>query len=570
MTAGPDKTVPLYLATSGRQVLTGALGRLAHLFELDVYGSAFLSNRARIEMGYAALLLLLIFLFDTLAWSLLFNSIFYSGLLTVGWGTPFALAIALIFSLATFIYERQFITADASEGLLRFCFAITIRVGVLIMAALLTAQPIELFVFQGPIKNRIHEEGILKEVVHRRKQLEVAKKKAQGRTDEALKQKLERSDVHAAHQAAIGLTKTLTTGVETADSEVEGLATLLDQKLAGETKRAGEIKDLSSAIQRLEKQVESDRERLRRLQADLSDAEIEERRRYFQLEVAEQGAGSGGSLSSISSATVEEARLQLVSATDAVERLEAEIEGIDSLERLKDQRARLKSLRSKRNVNDGDLAALRLQKQRADEALATARADLEQQKKAELEAQEAFKKKKSEIAEKWEEEKQLGIISVDRLRDWVRELHQKGSQKKITESPTVSLPANTKLWVYERQDYDFFRQLRVLEDLKSGEPPRWPDVAPEARDQLTQEYSLEAASQLGDEARRRRAAETVQFRRTYYVVYFVAMVIPLLILAFKLLMAAELKSYYNSSDQAELGHPDALAFRFARRGRRSR
>jgi hypothetical protein len=56
----------------------------------------------------------------------------------------------------------------------------------------------------------------------------------------------------------------------------------------------------------------------------------------------------------------------------------------------------------------------------------------------------------------------------------------------------------------------------------------------------------------------RMRQRTAALTRLYHVSFFVALVIPLLTIAFKLLLAKELSLYYSTSAQARVGNPDAV------------
>jgi hypothetical protein len=166
----------VFLAPHRGDPLTGPLGWLAKKYDLDVHGPTRLGRRAGKEMGYVALLLTVIFLFDLAAWSVLWNTIFHSGRLTFSAATLLAIAIAAVFSAATFVYERQFMTADTSGGFKKLWKPVTIRFGVILVAAGVTTQPVEIIVFHGPIQRRAHEESIRIEAAHRLTELDKAQK----------------------------------------------------------------------------------------------------------------------------------------------------------------------------------------------------------------------------------------------------------------------------------------------------------------------------------------------------------------------------------------------------------
>jgi hypothetical protein len=170
----------LLLAPSRGVQLTGILGWLARLYKLDVYSTSLLTRRAATEMGYVALMLTVITLFDLAAWGLLWNMIFNAGQLQLSGWTPAALVCASFFSAMVFIYERQFMTADTYGRWTSVIKSMAIRVVVLVIAAIITTQPIEVLVFKGPIQRRIHEESVRLEAINRKRDFEEAQRKAAG------------------------------------------------------------------------------------------------------------------------------------------------------------------------------------------------------------------------------------------------------------------------------------------------------------------------------------------------------------------------------------------------------
>lgn len=170
----------LLLAPSRGQELHGLLGGLARSFHLDVHGSSLLTRRAATEMGYVALMLTIIFVFDLAAWTLLWNMIFHAGKMHIGLWTPVAVFCGLIFAAMIFIYERQFMTADTYGRWRSVWWPVTIRLIVIAVAAAITTQPIEVMVFKGPIERRVHEESVRVEALSRLSALEKAQEKTRG------------------------------------------------------------------------------------------------------------------------------------------------------------------------------------------------------------------------------------------------------------------------------------------------------------------------------------------------------------------------------------------------------
>jgi hypothetical protein len=109
------------------------------------------------------------------------------------------------------------------------------------------------------------------------------------------------------------------------------------------------------------------------------------------------------------------------------------------------------------------------------------------------------------------------------------------------------------------QHADFTQRLAILADLRAGRPARWPASSAETRMASCDLFGLcdeAAASDPVTQARSADAART--FRMTYWAAFIIAVVIPLLTLAFKLLMPRELKAYYSTVGQARSGNPAAV------------
>jgi hypothetical protein len=159
--------------------LTGILGQAVKAFGLDSYETNLLTRRAGNTMKAFAVLLVVNFVFDLAAWWLLFNAVFSGGrgIFDLDWHSMAAMVFSLLISSAIFIYEQQFMTADISNRKSRFATPVMLRVGVIVAAAFITTQPVELMLFRGPIERRIHEESIRLEAITRLKDWQDALKK---------------------------------------------------------------------------------------------------------------------------------------------------------------------------------------------------------------------------------------------------------------------------------------------------------------------------------------------------------------------------------------------------------
>jgi len=139
--------------------------RLARFMGLDGWGDFLLSPRVAYELGAAACILLVVLLFELLAWSLLFNVLVHAARWTVSPRTLLACLLAAVFGGGVFLFERSFITADLGERPAKKLLAYLLRLIVIFGSCIATAQPVELLVFGGAIETRLRDENALAEAV---------------------------------------------------------------------------------------------------------------------------------------------------------------------------------------------------------------------------------------------------------------------------------------------------------------------------------------------------------------------------------------------------------------------
>jgi hypothetical protein len=152
--------INLYVRMPDRKVSRQPPSPLAQLLGLHLYSDVILDKSTRTEMSFAAIIIAVVSIFEFLAWGFLFNAIFNSDVLRIGWGTIPAVLIAFLFASAIFWFERQFLTYDESQRGRRTRIAALVRGIFILTSAFITAQPVELLFFRIPIEKRIHQEGI--------------------------------------------------------------------------------------------------------------------------------------------------------------------------------------------------------------------------------------------------------------------------------------------------------------------------------------------------------------------------------------------------------------------------
>jgi hypothetical protein len=190
---------------------------LERLVTLDSWGHTLFSTRVQDGMALAYLILGVIFVFELLAWSLLFNFVFYGGKFGAGWLTLPAIGLGLLWGLGIFAIDKSVITADLTRPGFGKWWGFFGRALLVAASALLTAQPIHQLFFKSQIEERIKDETLRAEAVaqndrYQRERAELEKNNAlapvpeearrQRREAEAQKDQAD-NDVRQAEQAVI-------------------------------------------------------------------------------------------------------------------------------------------------------------------------------------------------------------------------------------------------------------------------------------------------------------------------------------------------------------------------------
>lgn len=162
----------IILAYPRAPVSRGVLDSLARFMDLEIYGDSLLTRAARSGLRTQASLLTIVFLFDVVVWSVMFNMFFGRGYLHSGWHTAFAVAAALPVAWVMFLWERTIATLDIDKGIGgRMWLGIGTRVAIVAVAAVATALPVELVLFKEPIYQRAYEEAVRHELVVKAREL---------------------------------------------------------------------------------------------------------------------------------------------------------------------------------------------------------------------------------------------------------------------------------------------------------------------------------------------------------------------------------------------------------------
>lgn len=444
---------------------SGLRTRLARSLGLDVWGDALLGPRAADEMEWASVLLTLVFFFELGAWTLLFNVVVHSASWTVSPLTLLALAMGMLFATVVFLYERSFVTADFSATTGSKQTAVVIRVMIICLAAVATAQPVELLVFSRAIERRLHDEGVLAEAVRQTYGLA---------EDDAGRGMVASRELDAA--LAGGREEQQLDAAATAKAAAR--AALIETEAALQTRR-GELDDTSASLARW-------RSAARRLQA----AVTEEAPATDELDQANRRVRSlGGSVARL------QREVRELEETLAIRRAEAEATTADEAARDEAFLAERERLRA------GETAA---RSDRADKA--------------------------------------------GRRRQWMDRVRQSAVGEVLEDDEFAG-------GKWDPYDADFIERLAIVHDLRNGRSPKWPASTEEIRLRAVAEFGVADPTAEGAEHASEYGA---QMNRTYWVAFFIALIVPLLTLAFKALMSRELKAYYSTLAQARAGNPEAI------------
>lgn len=443
----------LLLAPSRGDNLSGLLGSLVRLYHLDVHGPSRLTRRAGMEMKFVAVMLTIVFLFDMAAWTFLWNMILHSGVWRVGLFTPVALFCGFIFSMIIFVYERQFMTADTYHRWGSVIGPLSLRVLVIVIAAIVTTQPIEVAVFNGPIGRRIHEESVRNEAVSRLRALEEARAMSR-------------------------------------EAGLEGTVEMNSYKTAQE-------------------RAEDAREEAGTLKAKRDGVETSMRRALDAAAAARRQAGR---------ARTERSRSYWYGVAQS-------------------HAARAEQFRQSLGEIDGQISVAGENEKHWNAQVGVA---------------------KGEVVKKQD----LAKDDVTRLRNWIAQIRNS--------KPGVTVEENTALspkWTFEDEDYDFFQRLGIINDLYAGRTARWRGATPQDRATLGAEYGLKDAAADDLDEQRRQGAEAGTFALSWWAVVGIAAIIPLLLLAFKMLLPRDLSLYYSTDAQRWAGNYETLRFDYDNRGR---
>lgn len=501
-TEADGKPIHLFINPPSADRSERPINFLTRRLGLAVHGRWLLTGRGEVEMTAIGLVLIMIFLFDWMAWTLLFNSILNSEILALTGLSVLAVLAGALFAAVVMVYERQFVTSDTSYGLRKQALPIAIRLTIIVGSAFITAQPVHLLFFREPVRQRVHEEGIRTHVLTI----------------------LDKLDSNEAKKSEAG---------ERFDQVVQELDCRKREEVEKELYKLQESEidlrvELSLAVQRRKNRwaaVEKERGLVQEAEEALG------RQGSFVPPPAGLVTGSASSGGSAQETVASEAQASLKAAQDRLASAESNYASA------RNQASALQEDLEKTQLRIG---LLRERLKEWSEGCQTLQGEAEEEVEA--------------LRIKSEEERQA-------LRNWVQTLVSSSPVKADGRAITIGGATFT----YQLPPYDFFAQLAIVDDLRSGAPPRWLGSSGKEMARGAEEFGLTFPKSCGEKPcseEEKKSWESVQsrarhFRWSYLAVYGIAMVIPTLVFALKLLLPEDLISYYSTVRQARAGNPDA-------------
>jgi len=437
-----------------------------------------LTRRAALGMRNAAVVMLVVYIFDFCAWLLFFNSVFHSAedVLKRDGLTILAGAFAFLLATATIIYERDFFCHDPDETRSRRGWALTIRLTVIAVTALATASTVDVLLFRGPIRERIHQESVLSTLTAQWHKIE--------------EQRTIAGDAQKEFDAADEQAKKQREAQQVLDTKKEADAIELQRKGA-----AGQLQAAMNRTQQLAA-------RIARQQNQLNETNPRDTKKVQEL-------------------------TQSVAYDKAV---------LDSTNQM------LPILQTS-NFQLSQQAASAIQ--RRDNAYT----DLLKKRDA-LQKAAIDKKNAAERAER-----DLRVF-IEKLKDSkpgepVREF---GDGKTPNRAPD-----SREGLVARDRESNFFDQVRIIRDLMAGADPKWSGIDAVRAKTLADLFGIDYRAAKTDPER--AARQQRMFNIAVAGVTGIGFMIPLLVLAMKLIAPLELRAYYSTGRQALAGNAEATLLR---------
>lgn len=141
-------------------------------------------------------------------------------------------------------------------------------------------------------------------------------------------------------------------------------------------------------------------------------------------------------------------------------------------------------------------------------------------------------------------------VDAERLRKWLTQLAQSKPGSRVVEQKDTG-----DRWEFNDEEYTLFERLGVINDLYYGRAARW-QMASDGDMKTLEAYGI---TQVLDSQRVMNPDPTM-FKRAYWAILFLPILMGCLPVAMKILSPPELKSYYSLKKQQEAGNYEALIF----------
>jgi hypothetical protein len=166
--SGPSKTPRSVDLSRGRRGEQGdpPSGRPAWMTYLMrttgllIYEERGLTPAASKNLTAAAVFLIILWMFDAAAWALLVNMLLTGQLYQFSLGSIPAIVVGIAAATGILFYESSFITADLKHAAMPGV-AVAIRLSVVLLFAVITSVPLDMYLLDSQINRRLHEEQVL-------------------------------------------------------------------------------------------------------------------------------------------------------------------------------------------------------------------------------------------------------------------------------------------------------------------------------------------------------------------------------------------------------------------------
>jgi hypothetical protein len=585
-----NKYPPIILRRNRKRELRNFLEKFADFIGLLPYGTSNLLEQARGYLQAASILMLMIFTFDFLAWGVLFNLIFHQGKFEISNLAFIAAFLAFLLATSILIFEITIFTADFSklkENMKQLGFwkavkvngfvssSLGIRIVIVLISALITAQPLHILVFDGPISKRAKEEQVIQkaslivkdslEKVSTKTEVLTAiawlitKPKSEDATtqDPIINQKI--SEITEDSESAfLEKFKEITNrdGISAIDCKDPSCLSIKDQIDAINQK----IKDKLADIEDKKKQISQKTFEQEEAQKNLSEANLKiqrENSENMRLNKKKDDAASKEDIDRINQLinqiknNIKTYRNQIKTEEQKIEKLKIEI--IQHENHITDIKSENKEEFDKIDKLNIDLG-IAFTKWLDIEKSKIGGSDLAVRAENAKVITDIYRKFISTI---WSKKMKMNdrypdVDEAERRQEIKTSISDRVKDKNRQESINEMIVSDFLTFTFE--PLDFFERLRVWDDLMDGNTSKRPDLDQKEEEYFNRDY------RISEKDTKRLKSEGLSYRLYHIAVTFIGMFIPLMVLIFKVFLPESLAKYYSNDYQTYCGHPEAIFF----------